>query len=94
MLRSPPRAPKANACAERWVSTIRRECMDRMLIFNEQQLVRVLTEYETHYNMHRPHRALDQRPPMANARLSPTEADGIVRPVEILGGLIREYRAA
>jgi putative transposase len=94
VLRSPPRAPKANACAERWVSTIRCECMDRMLIFNEQQLVRVLTEYETHYNMYRPHRALDQRPPMANARLSPTEADGVVRPVEILGGLIREYRAA
>lgn len=53
VLRSPPRAPKANAYAERWVSTIRRECLDRMLIFNERQLVRVLTEYEVHYNVHR-----------------------------------------
>jgi putative transposase len=46
VLRSPPRAPKGNAYAERWVSTIRRECLDRMLIFNERQLVHVLTEYE------------------------------------------------
>jgi hypothetical protein len=52
-LRSPPRAPKANAYAERWVSTIRRECLDRMLIFHERQLRHVLTEYEDHYNTHR-----------------------------------------
>ncbi len=67
VLPSPPRAPKANAYAERWVGTIRRECLDRMLIFSERQLVRVLAEYETHYNGHRPHRALDQRPPIAGA---------------------------
>jgi putative transposase len=54
VLQSPPRAPKANAYAERWVSTIRRECLDRMLIFTERQLVRVLAEYENHYNTHRP----------------------------------------
>jgi putative transposase len=53
-LPSPPRAPKGNAFAERWVSTIRRECLDRMLIFNERQLVHVLAEYERHYNTHRP----------------------------------------
>ena len=58
VLRSPPRAPKANAYAERWVSSIRRECLDRTLIFRERQLVRVLAEYENHYNTHRPHRAL------------------------------------
>jgi len=58
VLRSPPRAPKANAYAERWVSSIRRECLDRTLIFSERQLVRVLAEYEKHYNTHRPHRAL------------------------------------
>ena len=58
VLRSPPRAPKANAYAERWVSSIRRECLDRTLIFRERQLVRVLAEYEKHYNTHRPHRAL------------------------------------
>ena len=75
VLRSPPRAPKANAYAERWVSTIRRECLDRMLIFSERQLVQVLAEYETHYNMHRPHRALEQLPPIADVGID--RADGI-----------------
>jgi putative transposase len=57
VLRRPPRAPKANAYAQRW-EAIRRECLDRMLIFGEPQLGYVLTEYENHYNTHRPHRAL------------------------------------
>jgi putative transposase len=57
VLRSPPRTPKGNAYAERWVSTIRRECLDRILIFNERQLVHVLAEYEQNYNTHHPHRA-------------------------------------
>jgi len=51
VLRSPPHAPKANAYAERWVRTIRRECLDQMLIFSEQQLAHVLTEYQAHYTM-------------------------------------------
>src|SRR5664280_1161134 len=63
---SPPRAPRANAYAERWVGTIRRECLDRMLIFSERQLWRVLAEYENHYNTHRPHRSLEQLPPIAD----------------------------
>jgi len=93
-LRSPPRAPKANAYAERWVSTIRRECLDRMLIFSERQLVHVLTEYEDHYNTHRPHRALGQRPPIEldTNRLHAT-ADVIHRK-QVLGGLINEYQQA
>src|SRR6266496_380427 len=66
VLRSPPRAPKANAYAERWVSTVRRECLDRLLIFSERQLRHVLAEYERHYNRHRPHRALEQQPPIAD----------------------------
>jgi transposase InsO family protein len=66
VLRSPPRAPKANAYAERWVSTVRRECRDRMLIFGDRQLVPALSEYEHHDNTHRPHRALEQRPPIAD----------------------------
>ncbi len=94
VLRSPPRAPKAGAYAERWVGTIRRECLDRMLIFSERQLSRVLAEYETHYNTHRPHRALDQR---SATRKVPAPVSGpeiVVRRVEILGGLINEYRSA
>ncbi len=94
VLRSPPRAPKTNAYAERWVSTVRRECLDRMLIFGERQLMRVLADYEDHYNTHRPHRALEQRAPTEpNVRRLPG-TDGPVRRKQILGGLINEYRHA
>jgi putative transposase len=94
VLRSPPRAPKGNAYAERWVSTIRRECLDRMLILNERQLVQVLAEYEDHYNTHRPHRALEQRSPIAvDPHLLPRTA-GVLRSKRILGGLINEYEHA
>ena len=94
VLRSPPRAPKGNAHTERWVSTIRRECLDRMLIFGERQLVHVLTEYEIHYNTHRPHRALEQRSPIAADANRPPRAAGVVRRSQVLGGLINEYRHA
>ncbi len=99
VLPSPPRAPKANAYAERWASTIRRECLDRMPIFNERQLVHVLTEYEAHDHVHRPHRALEQRsptkcsPPEADAKRLPPTKD-LIRREEVLGGLINEYRQA
>jgi putative transposase len=56
------RAPRANAYAERWVGTVRREVLDRMLIFGCRQLRAVLAEYADHYNGHRPHRALGQAP--------------------------------
>jgi putative transposase len=94
VLRSPPRAPKGNAYAERWVSTIRRECLDRMLIFSERQLRYVLTEYEDHYNTHRPHRALEQLPPIADIGIRSTDGDGAVERTEMLGRLINEYRHA
>jgi transposase InsO family protein len=94
VLRSPPRAPKANAYAERWVSTIRRECLDRMLIFNERQLVHVLTEYERHYNTHRPHRALDQHLPIAADAERLPQTSGPVQRRQVLGGLINEYEHA
>jgi hypothetical protein len=60
VLRTPMRAPRANAFAERWVGTVRRELLDRMLIVGRRQLATVLTEYVRHYNDHRPHRALRQ----------------------------------
>ena len=64
VLRTPVRAPRANAYAERWVGTVRREVLDRMLIFGCRQLRSVLAEYVDHYNGHRPHRALGQAPPL------------------------------
>jgi putative transposase len=63
-VRTPVRAPRANAYAERWVGTVRRELLDRMLIVGRRHLETVLSEYVAHYNQHRPHRSLDQRPPL------------------------------
>jgi putative transposase len=62
-IKTPVRAPTANAYAERWVGTVRRECLDRILIANGRHLRQVLTEYVDHHNRHRPHRALGQAPP-------------------------------
>jgi transposase InsO family protein len=67
VLRTPVRAPRANAYAERWVGTVRRELVDRMLILGCRQLRSVLAEYVDHYNVHRPHRALGQAPPLGAA---------------------------
>jgi putative transposase len=63
VIKTPVRAPRANAYAERWIATIRRECLDRLLIVNEHHLRRVIEQYVEHYNTHRPHRSLEQRPP-------------------------------
>jgi hypothetical protein len=76
------------------VSTIRHECLDRVLIFNERQLVNVLSEYERHYNAHRPHRALDQHSPIEADMDRIPRTTGAVRRTQILGGLINEYQRA
>jgi putative transposase len=64
ILRTPVRAPRANAFAERWIGTVRRELLDRMLILGRRHLETVLTGDVAHYNQHRPHRALGQAPPV------------------------------
>lgn len=97
VLLSPPRAPKANAFAERWVGSVRRECTDRMLILNERHLCAVLDTYTDHYNRHRPHQSLQQQPPQAAeaGQTAPViPLDGRVRRTELLGGLIHEYQRA
>src|SRR5215472_1998567 len=67
IVRTPTRAPRANAIAERWIASARRECLDQMLITGERHLQLVLSEYTDHYNAHRPHRALQQDPPAGRA---------------------------
>jgi transposase InsO family protein len=97
VVKIPPRAPRANAYAERWVRTVRSECLDWTLIWNERQLHGVLSEYLRHYNTARPHRSLDPQPPSPARPLTPVESstvDRSVQRVDVLGGLIDEYRRA
>jgi hypothetical protein len=95
VIKTPVRAPRANAIAERWIGTVRRECTDRLLIYSERPLRRVLAEYERHYNQHRPHRARGRRPPQPTWAAAPTDLDKArLRREEVLGGLINEYRRA
>jgi transposase InsO family protein len=92
VIRTPVRAPRANAFAERLVGTVRRECLARMLVFNRRQLEAVLSEFVDHYNSHRPHRSLDQRSPLGPAPVLIACPDPVVlRRSDRLGGLIHEY---
>jgi putative transposase len=93
VLRTPVRAPNANAYAERWVGTVRRECLDHLLIVGPRHLSRVLCEFVDHYNAHRPHRALGLAAPQPRRMRStgpPARIEGVVRR-DVLGGLIHEY---
>ena len=91
VLHTPVRAPRANAYAEQWVGTVRREVLDRTLIFGRRQLVSVLAEYTDHYNVHRPHRALGQAPPLGSVESAVAVPAGRVVRRDRLGGLIHEY---
>jgi putative transposase len=91
IVRTPVQAPRANAIAERWIASARRECLDRMLITGERHLQLVLGEYADHYNTHRPHRTLHQNPPAG--RQGPPAAGANIRVLrrDRVGGLIHEY---
>ena len=75
IVKTPVRAPRANAICERVIGTLRRECLDRMLILGHRHLETVLAEYVEHYNAHRPHRSPGQRPPAAPDVTPPTIGD-------------------
>jgi putative transposase len=85
-----PQAPRMNAIMERWVGSVRRELLDRILIMNERHLRMVLAEYETYFNEHRPHRTLNQASPL-RALPNPVDADIKVTRRDRLGGLLHEY---
>ncbi len=89
VVRTPVRAPRANAVAERWVGTVRRECLDRLLILGRGHLEAVLREFVEHYNLARPHRSLDLRPPLG--RPQPVHPSAAIVRRDRLGGLIHEY---
>jgi len=93
IVKTPVRSPKANAIAERFVRTVRSECLDWLLILNRRHLERMLRVYVDHYNTQRPHRSLGLQPPeREQPRPSPTV--GEIRRRDRLGGLIHEYYRA
>jgi putative transposase len=96
IIKTPVRAPKANAIAERFVRTIRAECLDWLLIINRRQLERVLRVFVDHYNTHRPHRSLNLAPPEPSEQRVPAvrPATATVERRVRLGGLIHEYNLA
>jgi putative transposase len=93
IVKSPPRAPRANCYAERWVRTVRAECTDRMLVYDEAHLRAVLRIYAGHYNGHRPHQSRQQRPPDHDEQET-APIGTLVHRRKILGGVINEYHRA
>jgi putative transposase len=93
VIRTPVQAPNANAHAERWVRTLRTDCLDRILILGRRHLEHVLRSYHRHYNAHRPHRALRLQPPDGHDP-TPLNTTNRLRRRDLLGGLIHEYEAA
>jgi putative transposase len=95
VIRTPIRAPRANAFAERFVRTVRQECLDHVLIYDRRHLERVLGAYVAHYVEERPHRGLNLAVP---AGIRPAQVPGatptLVERRDVLGGLIHEYRRA
>jgi transposase InsO family protein len=93
VLKTPPRAPRANCFAERWIRTVRAECADRLLLYGERHLRSVLSEYVDRYNAHRPHQARGQRPPNQDEHVV-VPMKGRIERHKVLGGAINEYRRA
>ncbi len=89
----PPRSPRANSYAERFVLTARTEATDRMLIFSERHLRIVMAQYARHYNGRRPHRALQLQPPRPDYPVADLSRAQIKRR-PVLGGLLNEYERA
>src|SRR6266511_4140575 len=91
ILPTPVQAPRANAVPERWIGTVRRELLDRILTMSRRHLETTLSVYVAHCNGHRPHRSLGQKPPVGVVPQLVPAADGRVVRLDRLGGLIHEY---
>ena len=85
---TPFQAPNANAFAERWVRTVREECLDKILILNEAHLRRALNEFLDYYNTRRPHQGLEQQSPIERAE---PLTGGLIQRRKVLGGIINDY---
>jgi putative transposase len=94
VIRTPVKAPRANAYAERWVRTVRTECLDWLLILNRRHLEAVLRVYVHHYNAERPHRGLKLSPPEGAREPIASAVPGNVCRRDLLGGLLHEYYRA
>lgn len=88
IVRTPFRTPVANTYAERWVRSVRSECLDRLLIINQQHLARVVQEYVRYYNNARPHQGIDQNCPIPITRV---RQSGVLKRRDVLGGIIQDY---
>jgi putative transposase len=93
VIRTPVRAPRAKAHAERWVGSLRRECLDRILIVGRRHLEQVVRAYIIHHNEHRPHRSLEQRPPLAQPPPAAPALPNSIGRRDRVGGLLHEYHA-
>jgi putative transposase len=88
VVHTPYRAPKANAYAERWMRSVREECLDRILVVNQNHLKNILREYTNYYNHLRPHQGIGQHFPVPSSRRN---SGGVIRRRDILGGIIHDY---
>ena len=93
IIKTPVRSPRANSFAERYVGTLRRECLDHLLIYGERHLGRILAEYSRHYNEHRPHQSREQRPPLHEPGQT-IDVTARIKRRQVVHGLINKYRRA
>jgi transposase InsO family protein len=93
IIKTPVRSPGANSFAERHVGTLRRECLDHLLIYGERHLWRLLAEYAQHYNGHRPHQSREQRSPLHQPG-QPIDVIARITRRQVVHRLISEYRRA